>query len=129
MLFLAVRIIGMRYKTIMELLMDSELKYPDGQRFTWSRRTVLAYLGRLERSGIATASGLSHYHGTRRRALHSDRLLFVPLESCTSTPLQSCTRIKSLLKVHRNVSATELRKSPSSAVDGEVCPNDVGRVI
>ena len=27
------------------------------------------------------------------------------------------------------LSAAELRKGPSSAVDGEVCPNDVGRVI
>jgi hypothetical protein len=27
------------------------------------------------------------------------------------------------------LSATELRKGPSSAVDGEVCPNDIGRVI
>ena len=29
----------------------------------------------------------------------------------------------------RGLSAAELRKGPSSAVDGEVCSNDVGRVI
>ena len=27
------------------------------------------------------------------------------------------------------LSAAELRKGPSSAVDGKVCPNNVGRVI
>ena len=27
------------------------------------------------------------------------------------------------------LSAAELRKGPSSAIDSEVCPNDVGRVI
>ena len=62
----------------------------------WSRRTVFVYLKRLERAGIATSGGLSSYHGTKRRELHSERLLSVPLESCTPTPRESCTRSKSL---------------------------------
>jgi hypothetical protein len=68
---------------------------------------VILYLGRLKRSGIATAGGLSHYHGTRRRVLHSDRLLFAPLESCTPTQRESCTRSNAFksLKVHGNAHA------------------------
>jgi len=69
----------------------AELNYPEGRRFKWSRKTVFRYLDRLERSGIATASGLSHYHGTRRRELHSDRLLSVPLESDTPIRRESDT--------------------------------------
>jgi hypothetical protein len=62
----------------------------------WSRRTAFVYLKRLEDAGIATSGGLSSYHGTKRRELHSERLLSVPLESCTPTPRESCTRSKSL---------------------------------
>jgi hypothetical protein len=72
--------------TITAQLNAAELNYPDGQRFKWSRPTVFRYLDRLKRGGVATSSGLSHYHGTRRRVLHSDRLLSVPPESETPTP-------------------------------------------
>ena len=51
---------------------------------------------RLDRAGIAASRGLSSYHGTKRRELHSERLFSVPLESCTPTPRESCTRTKSL---------------------------------
>ena len=77
--------------TILKRLTAAELNYPEGLRFTWSRPTVFRYMDRLERSGIATSRGLSHYHGTRRRELHSDKLLSVPLESETPTPGQSET--------------------------------------
>ncbi len=69
----------------------AELNYPEGRRFKWSRKTVFRYLDRLERGGIATASGLSHYHGTRRRELHPERLLSVPLESDTPIGRESDT--------------------------------------
>jgi hypothetical protein len=88
-------------ETILGRLRAAELNYPETgpawrSRMDWSRRTVFVYLKRLERAGIATSGGLSSYHGTKRRELHSERLLSVPLESCTPTPRESCTRSKSL---------------------------------
>jgi hypothetical protein len=116
--------------TILIRLRAAELNYPEGvlgphrnhnpecrkkgcQRFTWSRRTVLVYLGRLEGSGIATANGLTHEHGTRRRVLNADKLLSVPLESCTPASVESCTparhesctRSKSPKKIHKDAAS------------------------
>jgi len=82
--------------TIRMRLEATELNYPEDKRFKWSRRTVFVYLNRLELAGIATTSGLTRYHGTKARALHADKLLFAPVESCTLTHHESCTRIKSL---------------------------------
>lgn len=100
--------------TILAKLNAAELNYPEDRRFKWSRRTVLAYLVRLEERGIATAGGLSHCHGTRRRELHPDRLLSVPCESCTPTPRESCTRIKSL-KFHESRKKKQQHKGAAAA--------------
>jgi hypothetical protein len=95
-------------ETILERLRTAELNYPEhaapcARRMTWSRRSVFAYLKRLETGQISSKAGLSSYHGTKRRALHPERLLSVPLESCTPIPRESCTRSKSLdsKKLHR----------------------------
>jgi hypothetical protein len=90
--------------TILARLNEAEANYPERQRFKWSRRSVFVYLKRLEAARIATAGGLSTYHGTRRRELHPDMLLSVPRESCTTTRRESCTGSKSLSswKLHRS---------------------------
>jgi hypothetical protein len=61
---------------------------------TWSRRTVFSYLSHLSRAGVASRGGLTTVHGTRRRALHADRLLLKPIahESCTPGRRESRTR-------------------------------------
>ena len=87
--------------TILDRLRSAELNYPkDGapwlRRMAWSRRTVFVYLQRLERAKISTSSGLTSYRGTKRRELHAEKLLLVPVESCTPTRRESCTRSKSL---------------------------------
>jgi hypothetical protein len=94
-------------KTILERVRSAELHYPEQgppylRRMKWSRRTVFEYLRRLEAQKICSKAGLLAYHGTRRRLLHAERLLSVPVESCTSTRRESRTRIESLdsKKVH-----------------------------
>jgi hypothetical protein len=87
--------------TLLEGVRSAERNYPEqgapwARRMAWSRRTVFVYLKRLERTGISTASGLSSYHGTKRRTLHPEKLLSVPIESCIPTARESCTRSKSL---------------------------------
>lgn len=95
------------------------MNYPEGQRFTWSRPTVFRCLARLKQSGIATTGGLSHYHGTRRRELHSERLLFVPLESETPTRRESETGSKAFRKFHvSRKKRTDTHTAAKSAVRG-----------
>jgi hypothetical protein len=74
----------------------AEMNYPEHQRLTWSRATVFRYLGRLRSCGIEAPAGLSAYHGTRRRSLDPNRLLFVQCESETPTHGESETRSKTL---------------------------------
>jgi hypothetical protein len=99
--------------TIRVRLNDAELNYPEGQRFKWSHRTVQVYWARLKRSGIATSAGLSNYHGTKRRVLHSEELLAVPFESCTPTPHESCTRSTAFRS--RKLQITQNRREPKNA--------------
>lgn len=69
--------------TILIELKHRELNYPESRRFGWSGRTVFRYLRRLQDTGIACSDGLSAMHGTRRRILHPEALLFVPREDGT----------------------------------------------
>lgn len=87
--------------TILERVRAAELNYPEQgapwlRRLAWSRRTVFAYLKRLEKARISSTAGLSRYHGTKRRTLHPEGLLSAPRESCTPTRRESCTGSKSL---------------------------------
>ena len=104
-------------ETILGRLHAAELNYPETgpawrSRMDWSRRTVFVYLERLERAGIATSGGLSSYHGTKRRELHSERLLSVPLESCTPTLRESCIGSKSLDSKKWHVSRKKRAETP-----------------
>ena len=108
--------------TITARLNAVELNYPEGQRFKWSRPTVFRYLDRLKRGGVATSGGLSHYHGTRRRVLHSDRLLSVPLESETPTPANLRQELNPRsLKFHGNAHA----ETPAAAQTAARCARGV----
>jgi hypothetical protein len=91
-----------RGKSILEQLRKAELNYPTTgkawqRQMKWSRPTVYRHLARLRSAGsIETLGGLSHYHGTRRRIMHPERLLSVPRESETPTRRESETGSKSL---------------------------------
>jgi hypothetical protein len=90
--------------TILTKLRAAETHFPvDGapwaRRMSWSRRTVLRYLRRLERIGISVTGGLRRERGTRCRALNPAKLLSFPRESGTRSKSLDSKKLQ-LVRAH-----------------------------